>query len=789
MAEFQRNKSPFRIHSITHQTSGSLVSEKTNILPTLTSSATSLDIETNKRLTPHNSHIDTVTGPGLQVAQSTVTRRRPGLGYEAFEDDSDDEPGPPALSTYAMSLLEKLDVNDSNAASKGLKMPLGNGTGASGGELFAGGSIGAGKDAEAGIIDGKMSRFKTVNGYSNNNSISRPEGGQQEKLRIDRGRISRRHSRLMPRLRLGAARRVSETLKIAESDSRMANRSGTRNKRPLTATRTPVHIRTGCSPIVKRSDWGETPYKLEPEKTPTKMDPNQDILGTRNLDLLATPEQARRAQIVPASQEKIKRMSFNIWESNKENELRGLSLDFSTDKHKKSARGSTGSAKDVSGKFSGKMDRVCREGEGMVSGGVRSPARISVRDSVKSTVKNTGKSPVKSIVKSPIDSSIKYRRNSVLAEELARQKQQMLAEMSQRSVSDRDNRGSDKKLKQKEPAEAESKRNVLNVNGNSFAVIEQIGKGGSSRVYRAKYNGEQKSGFSRHHSYAIKVVRLEEHEQSTVDEFKGEVSLLQKLQNEERVVKLLDYATSAKSLMFVMEFGEIDLAHVMASHSGKPFDLEFVRYHTREIIKCVCAVHRAGVVHSDLKPANFVFVRGVMKLIDFGISNPVSDHTVNVYRECQMGTPNYMAPETLVETENVWKVGKPADIWSCGCIIYQLCYGKPPYAQYPGTKKIMAITNPQLQITYPRTSPHGGPPVNCLAIDTMRKCLRRDPAKRATADELLEMPFITPKTVTERFMGDLVRNAVKYGAVHPDMSEKKIELLVKNVWKRVNEYC
>ncbi|VUG17335.1 DEBR0S2_04500g1_1 [Brettanomyces bruxellensis] len=668
-----------------------------------------------------------------------MTARRPRSGYEAFEDDSDDEPGPPALSTYAMSLLEKLDVSDTHPRNVG-----GNGqtqTASGRGRSYEVSVNGTGGKQEGGteVSNLENSHYRDL-GKNSLRSLSRTRQGL---LHMKDSSGSRRHPRLKPRLSLGAPRRVSGSKISLEMESNMDNESIKRNKRPLTATRAPIHIRTGCSPVVKRSDRGDMSCSLELEKTPTRMSERRKSMDESELDLLATPEQARRAQVVPKSQEKVKQMQFNVWENNKENEPRSLAIDFS--------------------------DRGSRNKKGEI--GRNGMSRRNSRNSTRSD------------------------RSSVLAKELLRQKQRMLAEMSQKSVGERSNRAVREKMDvdPKSGSGSVGRSNILEVNGRQFSVIEQIGKGGSSRVYRAKYTGgkeeEPKGGFNRHDSYAVKVVRLAEHEQSTVDEFKGEVSILQRLHDEERVVKLLDYSTSKKNLMFVMEFGEIDLAHVLANRSGKPFDLEFVRYHTREIIKCVEAVHRAGVVHSDLKPANFVFVRGVLKLIDFGISNQVSDHTVNVYRECQMGTPNYMAPETLIEAGNVWKVGKPADIWSCGCIIYQMCYGKPPYAQYPGSKKIIAITNSQLQITYPRTSPHGGPPVNCLAIDTMRKCLRRDPDRRATAEEMLKMPFLSPKTVTERFMGDLVRNAVKYGAVHPDMSDKKIELLVRNVWRRVNEYC
>ncbi|KAK6460858.1 protein kinase [Scheffersomyces coipomensis] len=324
------------------------------------------------------------------------------------------------------------------------------------------------------------------------------------------------------------------------------------------------------------------------------------------------------------------------------------------------------------------------------------------------------------------------------------------------------------------PTEDNKKKKTIIINGVHYEKLELLGRGGTSKVYKVK-------ALANNRLYAIKKVTFDQFDESCVKGFKGEIDLLLKLKHADRVVKLVDHAVGEGSIYLIMECGDIDLAHVLQNKlaSKSVLDLNFVRYHAIEVFKCVQAVHESGIVHSDLKPANFLFVRGILKIIDFGIANAVPDHTANIYRESQIGTPNYMAPEALVEVNqsfpglpmsdqnlsnqrNTWKVGKPSDVWSCGCIIYQMIYGKPPYGGYSGNQRIMAIVNPQVKIQFPNKG-IGGVPVPISAIELMKNCLERNPNDRWTVDRCLTSDFLKPKVVSENFVRDLVHSAVNYG--------------------------
>jgi serine/threonine-protein kinase TTK/MPS1 len=165
------------------------------------------------------------------------------------------------------------------------------------------------------------------------------------------------------------------------------------------------------------------------------------------------------------------------------------------------------------------------------------------------------------------------------------------------------------------------------------------------------------------------------------------------------------------------------------------------------MLKCVASVHRHDVAHCDLKPANFLLVKGSLKLIDFGIANVIQDDTINVHREHQVGTPNFMAPEALIYANvdtalhtgegKVVKLGKPSDIWSLWCILYMMVYGKAPFAQCQGNlQKAMLITNPLHIITYPSTGV-GGVHVPPGCIKTLKACLTWDQFQRPDVEALL----------------------------------------------------
>ena len=334
---------------------------------------------------------------------------------------------------------------------------------------------------------------------------------------------------------------------------------------------------------------------------------------------------------------------------------------------------------------------------------------------------------------------------------------------------------------------AKKKRSHVIVNGKLFEIRGRIGRGGSSNVYRVMAENDK--------MFALKKVNLEDCNEDSVRGYKGEIDLLKKLENEERVVRLFDYEVNEQkqSLSVLMEMGESDLNKVLAtrlSSEDATLDLSFTRHYWREMLCCVASVHAYDIVHSDLKPANFLLAGGRLKLIDFGIANAIdTENTVNVHRETNVGTPNYMSPESLQDTNagadsrqpggdghagrgstKLMKLGKPSDVWSLGCILYQMTYGKAPFAHIQSAwNRVCAIINPNVHIQYP-TKGIGGTYVPSSLRRLLQRCLDRDQKRRPTVAQLLDPrePFLNPDAegedavpMTEALLGQILMKVVQ----------------------------
>jgi serine/threonine protein kinase len=152
-------------------------------------------------------------------------------------------------------------------------------------------------------------------------------------------------------------------------------------------------------------------------------------------------------------------------------------------------------------------------------------------------------------------------------------------------------------------------------------------------------------------------------------------------------------------------------------------DLKIIMTYTLSALR---DVHRAGIIHMDVKHENIIYNKqNSFKLIDFG-SAVYSDAAHKPTR----GTPEYMAPEVIMHD-----AGFESDVWSAGVMAYQLIYGK-----FPFHKPVHTID--ELFTNILEHEPEYNIDIDKHVVDFIKLCLCKEKSDRPTASELLGHNFI-----------------------------------------------
>jgi len=274
----------------------------------------------------------------------------------------------------------------------------------------------------------------------------------------------------------------------------------------------------------------------------------------------------------------------------------------------------------------------------------------------------------------------------------------------------------------------------------SFLKLSRVGSGGSSKVYKVLYEDGN--------IYAIKQVSLDV-DNNIKNGYIEEIKLLQRLKNYNGIIRLIDWELNSdeKVLNIVLEFGEIDLSSLLSQlgpllhQAGE----NYLRMYWQQMLEAVRVLHeQERIIHGDLKPQNFVAVKSHLKLIDFGIAKTIHTDTMNIHSNNIMGTLNYLAPEILMNYGGgKTKYGTSSDIWSLGCIFYQMIYGKPPLHSYDSGTAIKWLSDPKQSFVF-KVNPSTNEPIPYVVEEVLSLCLQKDPNKRPTCTQLLNHPFLCP---------------------------------------------
>jgi serine/threonine-protein kinase len=199
-----------------------------------------------------------------------------------------------------------------------------------------------------------------------------------------------------------------------------------------------------------------------------------------------------------------------------------------------------------------------------------------------------------------------------------------------------------------------------------YSILAEIGKGGTSTVYRAVDPMLEREVAIK--TQSVDVVQNEE----SIQRFLREARLVASLEHR-NIVTVFELGQEANRIYIVMELlrGE-DLGTKL--RSGRHLSLEQKLRIVSEAGRGLAHAHRKGVVHRDVKPRNvFLTDDGQVKLLDFGLAH-IAQSTLTATGQV-MGTPHYMSPEQILGK----KPDARSDIFSLGALFYELLTGGKPF--------------------------------------------------------------------------------------------------------------
>ncbi|MBC2865551.1 serine/threonine-protein kinase [Streptomyces mexicanus] len=201
-----------------------------------------------------------------------------------------------------------------------------------------------------------------------------------------------------------------------------------------------------------------------------------------------------------------------------------------------------------------------------------------------------------------------------------------------------------------------------------------IGRGGMGEVWRAQ---DEVLG----RPVAVKLLLSDVADASAEARFRLEAQTSARL-NHPHVVGTLDFGTWQGRCFLVMELVDGDsLAGELAT--GGPLAPPRLAQVAQQAAEGLAAAHAQGIVHRDIKPGNLLSDHdGTVRIGDFGIARFVDDPSAGLTTTGQIvGTGLYLAPERAIGTP----ASPASDIYSLGCVLYQLAVGRPPFESETAT--------------------------------------------------------------------------------------------------------
>lgn len=211
----------------------------------------------------------------------------------------------------------------------------------------------------------------------------------------------------------------------------------------------------------------------------------------------------------------------------------------------------------------------------------------------------------------------------------------------------------------------------------------------------------------------------------------NEIVILALLQHD-NIIAYYNHFMDNTTLLIELEYcNGGNLYDKILRQKDKLFEEEMVVWYLFQIVSAVSCIHRAGILHRDIKTLNiFLTKANLIKLGDYGLAKKLnSEYSM---AETLVGTPYYMSPELCQGVKYNFK----SDIWAVGCVIFELLT----------LKRTFDATNPLnlcVKIVQGiRAMEVDSSQYSLELIQLVHACLDQDPEQRPTADELLDLPLL-----------------------------------------------
>ncbi|KAF1545877.1 Serine/threonine-protein kinase 36, partial [Eudyptula albosignata] len=279
-----------------------------------------------------------------------------------------------------------------------------------------------------------------------------------------------------------------------------------------------------------------------------------------------------------------------------------------------------------------------------------------------------------------------------------------------------------------------------------YHVLEMIGEGSFGRVYKGR----------RKHSaqvVALKFIPKVGRSEKELKNLQREIEIMRGLHHP-NIIQMLDSFETDKEVVVVTDYAEGELFQILEDDGSLPEDQQ-VQTIAAQLVSALYYLHSHRILHRDMKPQNILLGKdGVVKLCDFGFARAMSIHTMVL--TSIKGTPLYMSPELVEERP----YDHTADLWSVGCILYELFVGTPPFY----TSSIFQLVS--LIVKDPVKWPKAISPVFKSFLQGL---LMKDPHQRLSWPELLSHPFIAGRVT-------LIDDTEEHGISNPFTTKLSPEL-------------